>query len=92
MMAFKKGREFYTHVCEYKPILLNAIHIKVGFPIVVINNTVTKATLREEGLILAHSSRLQPIMLRKSQWQPFETAAHIIIPARKQRVMNLKIT
>jgi hypothetical protein len=64
--------------------------MKVGFSIVVIKCP-DKSNPEGRRTILAHSSRLQSIMVGKFKLQPLETAAYIVTPSRKQRAMNIKV-
>lgn len=47
--------------------------------------------LSEKGVILAHRSRVQALMVKKGRQQASEASAHISCTIRKQREVNASI-
>lgn len=60
--------------------------ISFSFPVVGIKWT-DRNNLKKKGFILAHTSRVQSIIVGKSSWQELEAAGHIAFTIKKQQAM-----
>lgn len=60
----------------------------LNFISIAVTKNPDKSSVVENGFVLAHSSRFQSIIVRKSQWQELETTDHIASIVKKQRGTN----
>lgn len=51
--------------------------------------SIQQKQFKEKGFILAHDSRMQSTIAKKSCWQKFEAAGHSESTVKKQEVMSI---